>query len=267
MVSASLELVGGDEPSGEGLAGELPFRGLEVFCDLEVSAPERVLAMAEGVSRPRSEPLVVFGGCGFCGRGIDGCFDEAVGLETDVRLSLGGGFALLLSEGGLLEVTALLAGSDGPASASSSESLILADDLYFTSCLARCGCCCNGDFLLSFEAAAISFRGSLGAEDLGLGSLVGFVFELESVTFEMGAFPFLLLWSDAMLFPSVLPPSVDLSANFGVKLPVGKGLSKFSLDKKIPLPLSTFANSICHRLSVFSTLSRSYADTARSIAA
>lgn len=117
MVSASLELVGGDEPSGDGLAGELPLRGLDVFCDLEVSAPERVLAMVEGVRRPRSVPFNVLDVDGFCGSELEGCFEEEDGLERYGLLSLDAS-----SFKGRLEVAAVLADSDDPTPASSSES-------------------------------------------------------------------------------------------------------------------------------------------------
>lgn len=117
MVSASLELVGGDEPSGDGLAGELPLRGLDVFCDLEVSAPERVLAIAEGVSRPRSVPFRVLDVDGFCGSELVGCFEDDDGLETDGLLSLDASSLM-----DLLDVAAVLTGSDDAAPTSSSES-------------------------------------------------------------------------------------------------------------------------------------------------
>lgn len=168
MVSASRELVGGDEPRGEGLAGELPFRGLEVLCGLEVSAPERVLAIAEGVSRPRSVLLLLVAeNCGFGGRGFGGCLDDVVGFDKDVFASLATFLTGPLSLGGLFDEKVVLeAGRDSAASAS---------------------------FLLSFDAAAINLRGSFEVVDLVLDSLASFVLDWESVAFEMGAFPFWLL--------------------------------------------------------------------------
>lgn len=84
VLSLSRALFGGEDPSGEGLAGELPWRGRVELPDCEggrvfealaeslevllfVSLPPRVLTMVElGVNLPRSMSLVMFEVVGVC---------------------------------------------------------------------------------------------------------------------------------------------------------------------------------------------------------